>query len=44
MKPTDLDRFLAATLSHAGLELDEVNDPAIYQNRAGWVRYYRGRE
>ena len=43
MKPADLDRFLAPTLSHAGLELDEVDDATIYQNRPGWVIYYRGR-
>jgi hypothetical protein len=43
MKPAYLDRFLAPTLSRAGLELDEVNDATIYQNRPGWVIYYRGR-
>lgn len=44
MKPADLDRFLAPTLSHAGLALDEVDDAVIYQSRPGWVIYYRGQD
>ncbi|HEY4796608.1 MAG TPA: hypothetical protein VII18_21395 [Mycobacterium sp.] len=44
MKPADLDRFLAPTLSRAGLALDELNDAAIYQGRPAWAIYYRGQD
>jgi hypothetical protein len=44
MKPAEVERFLAPTLSHAGFKLDEIHDATIYQNRPAWAVYYRGQD
>jgi hypothetical protein len=44
MKPTEEERFLEPTLSHAGIKLDEIHDAAIYGDRPAWAVYYRGQD
>jgi hypothetical protein len=40
VRAAQLESFLAATLSHAGFKLSQLDDPTVYQNRPAWVIYY----
>lgn len=44
MRAAQLERFLDATLSRAGLRLSQLDDPTVYQNRPAWVIYYSGED
>jgi hypothetical protein len=44
LRAAKLERFLESTLAQAGFTLEEVVDPALYQNRPAWAIYYRGQD
>ncbi len=44
MRAAQLERYLQTTLSRAGFELDQLDDPMVYQNRPAWVIYYSGKD
>jgi hypothetical protein len=44
MKPIELGRFLEPTLSAAGFDLDEIEEPIEYGERPAWAMFYRGKD
>jgi hypothetical protein len=44
MRAAELQQYLEPTLSRAGLRLDDIEDPSVYQSRPAWAIYYRGQD